>query len=1810
MKIMSIISCLTNTGKSNRFKKRVLRSPFSKTSLKPYKSIFPLLFSLFPLLFSLSACDNLNSGKTDILQKIQDEVSYANASYADVSIGIISGSLSAAPTEAPREKVGYAFTVQAAANAGYGFVGWRVLSKDAWDALDQASASFETDFIEACAAEEYKLAEISDVLELNGRPSGRADIIALTKDPIVIVPYATMQPALSGSSYPAMNAYNIYYLSQIEIRFSAAVAEDSFIWQENKTTEDETSEEEAEEPEAPAFKGDIKNISISALTSTNIQLSPEELEPLFIVDHDDTEDGKLLKLRLGSVGSIPLYYFDDLKITIALGEDIERRGAPGIKIMPRQELVYTVTTNTVVVNTRLNSLEVTIDGNTHYLSDKAASEFEFTIPAVYSAQNVTVEAEAMQPTEVRVSPSGAISAFSTVTALAGGKNLITIVVAQNSGGGQSIYRIIINNYPSSTATTVTLTPATGQLNAAWTPVIGASGYWVYSNTSNDLVSAQRLPNVVNGTSAAINGPPGSTHFVWVQAVSGADENHLDSPVFSAENNSARILGSNNTLQTLGISSYTITPSFYYNTGSYEMLEDLPNDKSSVTVMFDRWECGQTVIWKMNGGADSENITGDTFDAIGISRIGPNTLTITVGAADGSEPKTYTILIYKRPAAPSWAATPLNNFSEGHVQVNWTLAGVSGHSGIEVYRSAISNAGAGGTAIDEQSNTATQTIVGDLLVNSVYYFWLRSYWSEGGRKVYSNWSSVQTLSTTITMSAFTIKDMSSGIEYPTGGNTDFLLELGYSAQRTLEVTANPTSAAAAAVITAGDSTISFDDNIGTINWADKYSTSFKVTVTAQHPYFKQEYNVSILRTNLVPLGGIVSISKPTDREINLITVTARTDNHLGTNIGTASATVSTGSLGTGSTAAECLWYINALSANVVGQTILYWTVSIVDTDGNTYTTQSTSPHTGGISTDGESDINHAIAIYSVNIPAATGGTISTIRPAYLAGEIVTLTAMPNPNYVFSGKPLVSGVAAGSVLASGSSFTFSMPAANVNVTTNTANRFLSTDATLSALSITDNATGTIYSTGSTSYMLELDYAATHTLTVNATKANADASVVITADDGTISFDNTTATIDWGTVYSTGFNVTVTAQNGSSTQEYKVTITRPIMVMLSGTVEVSKPSDHVINVVTVTARKDNHSGTVLGTASAAASLGSLDSGSDEAECTWTINALSANIADVTTLYWTVSMVDIDGYMYTSQTTSSHPAITTTGVSGIARSITIYSVRVTQQTGSVGTISALRPAYQAGETVTLTAMPSQNYIFNGTPVVTGGSVGSVSNPSGNNFTFSMPTANVTVSTDTSNRFYCTDATLNTLPLSGISYTFSPYTTSYTISSSVANTSVTPTKLNPSNLIAISINSVSTPSGTSRAINTGRNIIEVEVRPEAYSLNAVTYPAVTYTITVNKSPAAPTDTITLTPGYDRVTASWNAVIDADRYEVEYSTTSGFSSVTSQVVSGTSVPLMGTGISQGTRYFVRVRASKDSVTSGYTSNTTGSVPGLAANYGELQSMLTQVPASGTIYLLNTGTFNVDSALNIPIGKTITLVPHNGTAGDNGTVTLKRQSGYNGELINVNAGGTLNLRAANSGSGIINIDGGAVWTDTALNPGYMNETEITGIKTATSAAIVVYGTMTMYNNVNIQNNYNSAAWVSATGAGGGGGVSIFGGGIFTMAGGAIRQNYAANGGGVCINANNGVSAFFSMTGGQINTNLAGTTGGGVCSRLCTATLSGGLISHNSINYNNSTYGSGWHAMVIADSTLTGVNTSLITNSLNQGNATTNEYNGPW
>lgn len=202
-------------------------------------------------------------------------------------------------------------------------------------------------------------------------------------------------------------------------------------------------------------------------------------------------------------------------------------------------------------------------------------------------------------------------------------------------------------------------------------------------------------------------------------------------------------------------------------------------------------------------------------------------------------------------------------------------------------------------------------------------------------------------------------------------------------------------------------------------------------------------------------------------------------------------------------------------------------------------------------------------------------------------------------------------------------------------------------------------------------------------------------------------------------------------------------------------------------------------------------------------------------------------------------------------------------------------------------------------------------------------------------------------------------------------------------------------------------------------------------------------------------------------------------------------------------------------------------------YTDPQKALDEVADGGTVYFavyendadtsLNTTEVLLYETLKIPAGKHITFsgvkkhVPNDPEPTpdytENVTVTLKRADGNTEALVYVPAGAELTL-------GNITLDGGAVWSGgiSISDDGYGGagtvETGNTGV-TAHAPVIVNAGTLNIGAGATIQNNDNNYA---APGAGFGsqnygGGVRNEAGGTLIMTGGAIRDCYAREGGGI-------------------------------------------------------------------------------------------------
>jgi sugar lactone lactonase YvrE len=190
----------------------------------------------------------------------------------------------------------------------------------------------------------------------------------------------------------------------------------------------------------------------------------------------------------------------------------------------------------------------------------------------------------------------------------------------------------------------------------------------------------------------------------------------------------------------------------------------------------------------------------------------------------------------------------------------------------------------------------------------------------------------------------------------------------------------------------------------------------------------------------------------------------------------------------------------------------------------------------------------------------------------------------------------------------------------------------------------------------------------------------------------------------------------------------------VNIAGTVSINKPLGLALSFATITARKDSHSGDLIGQAylkfggAGAPAAGEISQQSDE----WILTVPQTNLPSNNTYFWTLSATDSGGYAYVAREHETH-AVPPEGLTlGDIMSLTIYDISV-QSVVSDGTLSVSKPAAVAGETIQIFAVPDPGFnLENGLPTVTknGGGTAVVNNTVSpfTSFTFEMPDDDVTV--------------------------------------------------------------------------------------------------------------------------------------------------------------------------------------------------------------------------------------------------------------------------------------------------------------------------------------------------------------------------------------------------------------------------------------------------------------------------------------------------
>ncbi len=553
---------------------------------------------------------------------------------------------------------------------------------------------------------------------------------------------------------------------------------------------------------------------------------------------------------------------------------------------------------------------------------------------------------------------------------------------------------------------------------------------------------------------------------------------------------------------------------------------------------------------------------------------------------------------------------------------------------------------------------------------------------------------------------------------------------------------------------------------------------------------------------------------------------------------------------------------AINLNV-GSNII--TVVVTAEDGTTTETYTVDVTRAGAT---DATLSNLVLSQGTLTPGFASGTTS--YTASVGNAVTSLTVTPtvtdaNATVTVNTVPVTSGNASGAInLNVGSNVITVVVTAEDGTTTETYTVDVtraapaSTVATLSGLVLSQGTLDPVFASGTTSYTASVGNAVT-SLTVTPTVTDANATV--TVNGNTVTSGNASGAINL-TVGDNTLTIIVTAQNGTTTETYTVTVNRAAPAATDATLANLVLSQGTLDPVFA-------SGTTSYTASVGNAVTSLTVTPTvtDANATVTVNTVpvtSGNASGAINLnvgsnVITVVVTAEDGTTtetYTVDVTRAAPASTDATLSnlvlsqgtlspGFASGTTSYTASVDN---AVTSLTVTPTVTDANATVTV----------NGTSVTSGSASGAINLNVGSNIITVVVTAEDGTTTETYTVDVTraapasADATLSNLVLSQGTLTpgFASGTTSYTASVGNAVTSLTVTPTVTDANATITVNGTSVTSGSaSGAINltVGDNTLTIIVTAQ----NGTT--TETYTVTVNR--AAPPATITLSPAGGALTA-------------------------------------------------------------------------------------------------------------------------------------------------------------------------------------------------------------------------------------------------------------------------------------------------------------------------------------------------------------------
>jgi|GEM_PF-125238 len=1195
----------------------------------------------------------------------------------------------------------------------------------------------------------------------------------------------------------------------------------------------------------------------------------------------------------------------------------------------------------------------------------SSSVLAYTVALPYISSTLTLTASTTDP-NATTSING-VAGGNTPQAnipLTVGSNTITIVV--NAAGGQSsqTYTLTVSRAPASNIATLSAiapsinnnTIAVSTLSPAFAPSILSYTASVPNSatniTLNTIITDPYATATINGTAAGNPTFPlnvgANTFNIVVTAQDGITIKTYTLTVTKAASSDA-------SLSNLSPSAGTLSPVFASGTTTYT--ETVPNATASITLT--PITNSNTATVTVNGTAVA---SGSASASIALNT-GSNTITTVVTAQDGTTTQTYTVTVNR---SASTSATLSNLLpSVGTLSPSFS-------SGTTNYSETVSNITTGITLTPSVSGPVSSITVNGTLVNS------GSASQNIPLNVGTNTATIivtaqdqittTTYTVTITRLASNIATLASLV--PSAGSLNPVFTSGTNnytesvGNTTTSITLTPTTTSIVATVTvngtavvSGSASSSIPLTVGTntittiVTAQDGTTTqTYTLTVTRAPSSVASLSNLSTSAGSLNPVfaSGTTTYTESVPNATTSITLTPTTTSTVATVTVNGTAVVS----GMASTSIPL-----TVGANTI-------TIIVTAQDGSTTQTYTLTVNRSASSSATLSNLTTSIGTLSPVFASGTTNYTETVSNTTTGLTLTPSVTGPISSITVNGTVVASGSASQNIpLSIGANVVTIVVTAQDQVTTTiytvTITRSASNVATLASLVPSAGTLNPVFSSGTYTYTESVNNATTSITLTPTTTSNV---ATVTVNGTAVVSGSASASIPLS-VGSNTITTVVTAQDGSTTQTYTLTVTRAAsnvatlasLVPSAGTLSPIFASG--TNNYTETVPFSTSSITITPTVSLTGETLSING----------VSVLSGNASSSIALNVGLNTISIlvtapDGITTQTYTLSvSRSASTDASLSGLTTSTGTLNPVFASATLNY-TVSVSNPTTSISLTPTTTSNLASVKV-NGITVASGSATASIPLSIGSNTITTVVTAQDGTTTQTYtltvSRSASTDATLSSLTTSA--GTLSPVFTSGTINytESVPNTisSITLTPTTTSNVATVKVNGVSVVSGTasnSIPLNIGSNTITTVVTAQDGTTTQ------TYTLTVSRSASTDatlsgltTSAGTLSPVFASGTINYTETVPntTSAITITPTTSSNFATVTvngNAVSSGNASNSISLNVGSNTIHTI-VTAQDRITTQNYTITVfrTGSSIATLSNLSTSAGTLSPVFASGT-----------------------------------------------------------------------------------------------------------------------------------------------------------------------------------------------------------------------------------------------------------------------